>query len=79
MHQGRKRNTAQRMAAIGLLTLSLATLTACEEGIEFRSVAGPGVKEGVVSIVNGLLDGVFAVVEPGTSTTDGSSTTDSAT
>ena len=39
---------------------------------EFRSVAGPSLQQGVKAIVNGLLDGVFAVADPsGSGSTSG--------
>jgi hypothetical protein len=33
-------------------------------GQEFRAVAGDSIQQGVQSIVSGMLDGVFAVMEP---------------
>ena len=37
-------------------------------GREFRTVAGPAFQSGVTQIVNGVLDGLFAVVEVDTTT-----------
>lgn len=60
--------TARRRARyLSLVTglLSLHAVGNCgTAGKEFRSIAGPAVQQGVSSIVNGLLDGVFAVVAP---------------
>ncbi len=50
----------------------LMTVSACNGtlGREFRTVAGDSVEQGVTSIVNGVLDGLFAVVQPDASSTD---------
>ncbi len=48
-------------------------LCACDSDValEFRTVAGDGLQQGVTSIVNAVLDGIFAIVDPNTMT-DGS-------
>jgi len=47
--------------AVGFpLTLS----TGCVTGTEFRAAAGPAVQQGLTLILDGVLDGLFAVVEP---------------
>ena len=50
--------------AIGLAALALSGLAGCTVGREFREAAGPSVQTGVTQIVNGLLDGLFAAIEP---------------
>ena len=41
--------------------------SACNAGIdEFREVASDDVAAGVKTILNGLVDGVFSVIDPGT-------------
>ena len=56
-----------RHASIVAAAMSLRAVSGCgAAGKEFRSIAGPAVQQGVSSIVNGLLDGVFAVVDPNT-------------
>ena len=36
----------------------------CSLGAEFRAAAGPAVETGVNAILDGLVDGLFAVIEP---------------
>jgi hypothetical protein len=36
----------------------------CLTGKEFRAAAGPAMESGVDSILDGLVDGLFAVIEP---------------
>lgn len=64
----RPRNPTRRsqLVALALLAGSISLTTGCLTGTEFRSVAGPAVQSGVKSIVNGVLDGLFAVIEPDT-------------
>lgn len=49
-----------------------AQLGACNTTLarEFRSVAGTGLQQGVTTIANSLIDGVFAVLEPDATTGD---------
>lgn len=60
------RRQASRIAllwALGVCTV--LTQTGCLAAIEeFRAVAGPAVETGVTSIVDGLLEGFFALIEP---------------
>lgn len=44
----------------------------CLSGTEFRAAAAPAIKTGVNSILDGLVDGLFAVVEPDTAGTSAS-------
>ncbi|HNO77749.1 MAG TPA: hypothetical protein PKN33_06775 [Phycisphaerae bacterium] len=46
----------------GLLTLSMAG--GCAQAEEFRAIASGQVQSGLTSIVTGLIDGLFAVIEP---------------
>lgn len=54
----------------GLLTIVLAagllTMTGCEEEVrnEFRSAAATSLQSGFNSILTGIVDGVFAVLDP---------------
>ena len=49
-----------------LFVLAIVTLAACgcTVGGEFRAAALPAIRGGVSAILNGLVDGVFAAVEP---------------
>jgi hypothetical protein len=57
-----------RKRAMGVLVmLSGSTMFgACNSELarEFRDVAGSGIQQGVTSIANSLIDGVFAVLDP---------------
>ena len=59
---------------IATVGLALATVTqpGCVPiGTEFREAAGPALEEGLNSIMDGLLDGLFAAIEPdGTDSSD---------
>ena len=50
------------LMAGGLLTLSMAG--GCAQAEEFRAIASGQVQSGLTSIVTGLIDGLFAVIEP---------------
>lgn len=50
--------------------MALLTMGGCAQAEEFRAVAVGQVQSGLTSIVTGLIDGVFAVIEPD-ATTDG--------
>lgn len=41
---------------------------------EFRAAAGDQLQTGVTALLNGLVDGAFAVLEPGDSTATGNGT-----
>lgn len=57
---GLLRRISLRLACTGMCLQLGCSLT----GTQFRDVALPGLQTGVTSIVNALLDGVFAVIEP---------------
>jgi hypothetical protein len=55
----------QRLRALALASGStLFLLGSCAAAEEFRSVAGDSLHAGVTSIATGLIDGMFAVLEP---------------
>ncbi len=56
------------IAVTGGLALSLAG--GCAEAEEFRAIASGQVQSGLTSIVTGLINGVFAVIEPDQVTDD---------
>ncbi len=61
-----------RTAAAGLTALFAACLPGCDSDFakEFRQVAGPSIESGVSSILNGVLDGLFAVADPDDTSSD---------
>lgn len=62
----------RKTTKIGRLSVAmvLVTLSAgCDFNATFRQVAVPSVHSGVTQILNGLVDGVFAVIDPTTTTT----------
>ena len=63
MKDGRSRRGAAVMAAMigGLLTV---TTGGCDDAEEFRAVAGDSVEQGVNLIADGIIEGIFAVIEP---------------
>ncbi len=68
-----KTNGMRRWAgrlATAIAGTSLVMLPSCPlAGREFRDAAGPAVESGVTQVVNGLLSGLFAVIEPEPQTT----------
>ena len=52
-----------RLVTVGTI-IALGGTAGCEAGREFRTAAGPAVQNGVTEIVTGLLDGIFAAIEP---------------
>lgn len=56
----------KRHYSMSLAVLSLAALTAsgCTFGRDFRAAAGPELESGVHSILTGLVNGLFAAIEP---------------
>ena len=68
MIEQRSRSRWSHALAIVVLAFGATGMTGCVTGEEFRSVAGPAVETGITSIVNGLLDGLFAVIEPDATT-----------
>ncbi len=57
-----------QVLALSISTLVLGGLSGCEAGREFRAAAVPALQTGVTQILTGLLDGIFAVIEPDTDT-----------
>lgn len=53
-------------AATLLLAVAAVAGTGCDIGAEFRAAAGPSLKSGVDSILDGVVEGLFAVLEPET-------------
>ncbi len=56
----------RRNLSVGLLGLALFVSGGCSlplEGVQFREAALPAIQTGMSSILNGLLDGVFAAIE----------------
>jgi len=55
-------------ACTGMIAMILAAacLTGCDRSREFRDAAGSALHSGVSLILDGLVDGVFAVIEPDT-------------
>ena len=47
-------------------TTALMTQTGCLTGPEFRAAALPAVESGVDQILDGLVDGIFAAIQPET-------------
>ena len=64
----------QSRRACGILGLLLAgsMLTGCEEAVrnEFRTAAATSLQSGLSAILDGIVDGIFAVIEPDETTTD---------
>lgn len=72
-----KRWTLTRKLAVGLgITGSAATsVGGCSQyADEFRAAAGSTFKDGVSTLLDGFVEGVFAVVEPGDGAAAGGST-----
>ncbi len=65
-----KRSTRTFVAAIAMV-VAAAFSTGCLSGREFRDIAGPAVHSGVALILDGLVDGVFAVIDPDTAAGSG--------
>ena len=59
-----------RRFVLGMLAGTFTITAGCTVGREFREAAGPAVQSGVTQIVNGLLDGLFAAIEPEATTDD---------
>ena len=53
-------------AAVALGGSSLMRISACtgDLGMEFRNAAGDSIQTGVQSIVTGVIDGLFTVLDP---------------
>ena len=50
--------------AITFIVLFLGLQAGCLASQRFRDAAGPALQSGITDIVNGLLDGFFAVIDP---------------
>ena len=55
------------MVALGGGAMMGSTLCDGKMGLEFRTAATSSIQAGVQSIVTGVIDGLFAVIEPDTS------------
>jgi hypothetical protein len=67
----RSRSTRLRGAIVALAAVSLMLGTACDEEEAFsvfRGAAASSIQDGVKSIMDGMVDGMFAVLEQGTDT-----------
>jgi len=59
---------------VGALMLC-ASATGCTKlGEDFRTAAGPQLQAGLTAMLTGVVDGAFAVFEPGTDSTSSDST-----
>lgn len=78
MHS-RGKNGIVRQAAV-LVVLVACVCTGCESEMakEFREASGAELEQGVDYLMDGLVDGVFQVWSPDSSTSSSSSSTDSA-
>ncbi len=70
-----KRTRVRRSLAAVMSAATIGTMcqTSCVTGRKFREAAVPAVRTGVTEIVNGLLDGLFAAIEPDATSDAGSS------
>ena len=87
MNQGRDKSAGDpswwrsirlRCAVLALAAFSLVLGTGCDEEelfATFRSAASDSIQSGVNSIMDGVVDGLFAVFEQGTEDSTDSSTT----
>ena len=57
-----RRNRRIMLTLGGSLALTLAS--GCNAAEEFRSIAGGQIQSGLTSIATGLIDGIFAVIDP---------------
>ena len=63
----RVRKATAAMTGVSFTVFSVVSGCA-DVGRDFRTAAGPAIESGVRSIVDGVLDGLFAVIEPETTT-----------
>lgn len=59
-----KRHSRNRLIAFALMSTATLPATNCTFGREFRDAAGPALQSGVTSILTGLVNGLFAAIEP---------------
>jgi hypothetical protein len=74
----RWRSIRLRCAVLALAAFSLVLGTGCDEEelfAIFRSAAGDSIQTGVNSIMDGVVDGLFAIFEQGTDDTTDTTTT----
>ncbi len=67
-----------RVLLVALAFAGLTLQAGCLTGTEFRSTAVPAVHAGVTQIVDGLLNGLFAAIEPGGTSSSNSNDTGTA-
>lgn len=53
-----------RVSIAMLLFAAILPLAGCAGAEEFRSVAGGTIQAGVQTVANGIIDGLFAVLDP---------------
>ena len=58
-----KRSTRSCVTTIAMVVAATSS-TGCLAGREFREIAVPAVHSGLSLILDGLVDGVFAVIDP---------------
>lgn len=46
------------------LAMVIGIQSGCTPGREFRAAAGPAIQNGISLILDGLVDGIFAAIEP---------------
>lgn len=63
MHPMNTVRVSRKMLA-GLVIVPIVGQLGCVLGKEFRAVASPAIHSGVSEILTGVVDGVFAVIEP---------------
>ncbi len=63
MHRMKTVRVSRKLLA-GLVILPMVAQLGCVLGKEFRAVASPAIHTGVTDILTGVVDGVFAVIEP---------------
>lgn len=59
-----KRHSKNMLITLSLMAMATLPATSCTFGREFRDAAGPALQSGVTSILTGLVNGVFAAIEP---------------
>ncbi len=59
------RSTLLTWTVLGCAVLPLAAGGCTELGDDFRNAAGPSLQSGITQVLNGMVDGAFAVFEPG--------------
>ncbi|MBU0638953.1 MAG: hypothetical protein KKB50_08825 [Planctomycetes bacterium] len=72
-----KRTSRARGAGIALVILALLVAPGCDDSVmdEFRTAAASQLESGVNAIFDGLLTGLFAVLDPSDSSDTGGTTT----